>query len=74
MEELTKIINDLKARIELLERLVNLKNITIPDDGKIVVDKKVVDPTAENGRIYYNTASNKYKVTENGVWKTITTA
>ena len=74
MEELTKIINDLKARIELLERLVNLKNITIPDDGKIVVDKKAVDPAAENGRIYYNTAGNKYKVTENGVWKTITTA
>jgi hypothetical protein len=73
MDELIRIIKDLQARIEILERASTIRKITIPTDGKLVVDSQASDPTVENGRIYYNTATNKYKVCENGVWKTITT-
>ncbi len=74
MDELIRIIKDLQGRIEILERASTLRKITIPSDGKIVIDSQASDPPAENGRIYYNTAANKYKVCENGVWKTITTS
>ncbi len=74
MDELVKIIKDLQARIEILERASTVRKITIPSDGKLVVDSQASDPTAQNGRIYYNTVSNKYKVCENGTWKTITTS
>ena len=74
MEELIKIFTELKHRIELLERLISLSKIVIPTDGKLVVDSQTTDPTPENGRIYYNTNLNKYRVCENGVWKTVTTS
>lgn len=74
MEELIKIFTELKQRIELLERLISLSKIVIPTDGKLVVDSQIADPAPENGRIYYNTTLNKYRVCENGVWKTITTS
>lgn len=74
MEQLLAIINDIKKRLELLEGVVSLTNITIPNDGKLVVDKKASDPTAEKGRIYFNTTLNKYRVSEDGItFKTITT-
>ncbi|QQG43388.1 MAG: hypothetical protein HYW45_04330 [Candidatus Daviesbacteria bacterium] len=73
MEELIKIFTELKQRIELLERLIALSKIVIPTDGKLVVDLQTADPSPENGRIYYNTTLHKFRVCENGVWKTITT-
>lgn len=69
MDELVEIIETLKKRVGLLERLVALKNITIPSDGKFVVDSQIADPSIENGRIYYNTTSNKFRVCENGAWR-----
>ena len=73
MEELTQIIRELSKKVENLERLIDITNLVIPANGKLVVDKRSVDPTAENGKIYYNTTANKYKVCENGLWRTITT-
>lgn len=74
MDELIKIIQTMQDRIELLERANTITKVTIPSNGKLTVDSQTSDPPAENGRIYYNTATNKYKVCENGVWKTITTS
>jgi hypothetical protein len=73
MEEIVQIIKDLQTRVELLERLVDIKELVIPVDGKLVVDNRASDPPTEDGRIYYNTTTNKFKVCENGSWKTITT-
>jgi len=73
MEEIVKILKDLQMRVELLERLVDIKNLVIPVDGKLIVDIRASDPTAEDGRIYYNSVADKFKVCENGSWKTITT-
>lgn len=65
MDELRKLLEELKKRIVSLER-------TRP--SKIILEKLASDPTAEDGRIYYNTATDKMKVCENGVWKTVTTS
>lgn len=73
MEELIKIFTELKQRIELLERLISLSKVVIPIDGKLVVDSQSADPTPENGRIYYSTTLHKFRVCENGIWKTVTT-
>jgi hypothetical protein len=73
MEEIVQIIKDLQARVELLERLIDIKELVIPVDGKLIVDIRATDPSAEDGRIYYNSTADKFKVCENGSWKTITT-
>lgn len=74
MEELVELVQELNRRVDQLERQLDLKNIILPVDGKFVVDKKVADPTAEKGRIYFNTTLNKYRVSEDGItWRTITT-
>lgn len=70
---LIDIIRDISKRIESLEKRQNINEVTIPTGGKLVVDSLAADPTATTGRIYYNTVSNKFKVCENGAWKTITT-
>ncbi len=67
-------IKDLKDRLDSLERANQVKNIKIPTGGKIVVNAEASDPPVQNGKIYYNTTTNKYKVYENGTWKTITTS
>lgn len=77
IDDILKLVQEIlsiKKRLEVLERSLIIRTITIPTDGKLVVDSQASDPAAANGRIYYNTASNKYKVCENGVWKTITTS
>lgn len=75
MEELVLLVQTLQRRVEDLERLLDIRNVVIPDDGKLAVDKKSSDPIAEKGRIYFNTTLNKYRVSEDGVnWKTITTS
>ena len=42
-------------------------------DAEMVLPFFASDPTAIDGSIYYNTGTNKVKVCEDGVWKTITT-
>jgi len=74
MDELAQIIKELEKRIEALERKAELTKITIPSDGKLVVDSQASDPTAENGRIYYNTTTNTFKVCRNNTWYTISTS
>lgn len=67
-------IKDLKKRVQSLERASQIKNVKIPTGGRIVVNSEAADPPVQNGKIYYNTTTNKYKVCENGTWKTITTS
>jgi hypothetical protein len=71
MDELIKIINDLRKRIEVLERSSTARKVTIPIDGKLVVDSQTTDPTVQNGRIYYNTTTNKLRGCENGTWQNL---
>jgi len=73
MDELITIFEKLEERIELLERLISLSKIIIPPEGKLVVDFQSSDPPPENGRMYYNTTLHKFRVCENGTWKTVTT-
>lgn len=73
-KSLLEYIKKLEERIQALERASQIKNVKIPTGGKIVVNSVASDPPVENGKIYYNTTSNKYKVCENGTWKTITTS
>ena len=73
MEELVQIIMQLQKRVEALERQFVMRNVVLPNDGKLVLDKQAANPTAETARISYNTTSNKFVVCENGVWRTITT-
>lgn len=71
MDELLTIIKDLRKRIELLERSSTARKVTIPVDGKLVVDNQTTDPTAQNGRIYYNSTTNKLRGCENGSWQNL---
>ncbi len=73
-DDITQILKDLEKRIGSLERANQVKEVKIPSGGKIVVNSESADPPAENGKIYYNTTTHKFKVCENGVWKTITTS
>jgi len=73
MDEIVSILKSLLARVETLERNQSLSEVVIPTGGKLVVDSLSSDPPAQDGRIYYNTVTNKYKVCENALWKTITT-
>lgn len=69
MEEFVAILENLEKRIEALERLVSLREITIPQGGKLVVNTETSDPTGENGQIIYNSTTNKFRVYENGAWR-----
>lgn len=73
-KNLLEYIKKLEERIQALERASQIKNVKIPAGGKIVVNAEASDPPVENGKIYYNTTTNKYKVCENGIWKIITTS
>jgi hypothetical protein len=71
MNDFVKIIRDLQRRLEELERQVVIRVLKIPTDGKLVVDSQSSDPTVENGRIYYNTSSNKLRKCTNGAWSDV---
>lgn len=67
-------IKRLEARIQALERASQIKNVKIPSGGKLVVNIETSDPSAETGKIYYNSSTNELKVYKNGSWRTIATS
>lgn len=69
MEEWIKIIQDIRRRLEGLEKQQSLTKITVPTDGYLVLDSQAIDPPVANGRMYYNTTSQKIRKCEGGVWK-----
>ena len=74
-EELKKILVDFKKRIQRLENAVNLTKLIFPSDGTFVVPKMGSDPSSpQDGEIWYNTTSHKYKGQENGTIVTFTTS
>jgi hypothetical protein len=68
MQELIEIIERLENRIEVLEKLIDLKELVIPVDGKLVVDNRPTEPTGQNGRIFYDTTTDELKAYVNGAW------
>ncbi len=64
-------INDLEKRIAALERSSQIKNVKIPTGGKLVVNSESSDPPVENGKIYYNTSTNKLRKCVNGSWSDV---
>jgi hypothetical protein len=62
---------ELKSRLDSLERANQIKNIKIPTGGKFVVNAEASDPPVENGKIYYNTATNKLRKCMNGTWSDV---
>ena len=71
MDEFIKIIQDLKRRLEELERQVVIRVLKIPTNGKLVVDSQTSDPAVEDGRIYYNSTSHKLRKCTNGAWSDV---
>ncbi len=67
-------IKDLEQRIKSLEGASQIKSITIPSGGKFVLDVLAADPPVQNGRMYYNSTSNKIRKCEGGTWKNLETA
>lgn len=66
-----KIIKRLEDKVKTLEQNQELRNISIPTDGKLVVPSYASDPAggdSTNGQIYYNSATNKFRGYENGSW------
>jgi C1q domain len=61
-------IKGLEERIKSLEGGNQTRNLVIPTGGKFTVDTESADPTVENGRIYYNSTSKKYRVCKDGAW------
>jgi hypothetical protein len=75
MDEFIKIIKDLQRRIDIIERAIELRNISIPTDGYLIVKKVSSDPVSPyDGEIWYNTTSDTYKCSQDGVIKTFTTS
>lgn len=73
MDEFIRDIKDLRQRVEKLESNVELRNVVLSSDGKLVLDKHTGSPTAETARITYDTTANKFIVCENGIWRTVST-
>jgi len=70
-KDFIKIIKELEAKVKTLEQNQELRNISIPADGKLVVPTYTADPAgadSENGQIYYNSTTNKFRGYENGSW------
>lgn len=73
-KNLLEYIKKLEERVQTLERASQIKNVKIPAGGKLVINIQSSDPSAEIGKIYYNSATNELKVYKNGSWRNITTS
>lgn len=73
MDELLELLSDYKRRLEALEKKIDIKKITLPSDGKLVVPVVTADPgSPTNGQVWYNSTSHALKVYVNGVVRTVT--
>lgn len=75
MDKIIEILQSMERRIEALERQATINTITFPSDGKLVVPSMTSDPASPtDGELWYRSDTDVYKVRQNGVTKTITTA
>ena len=68
--DLPQIIKNILTEIELLKTQNKISNLTMPDNGVIVVPSFATDPTTySNGQMWYNTTSGLFKYVEGGTIK-----
>ena len=68
--DLTQIIKNILTEIELLKTQNKISNLTMPENGVIVVPSFATDPTTySNGQMWYNTTSGLFKYVEGGTIK-----
>jgi hypothetical protein len=70
LEEFSKQVLQMKRDITQLKQNI-LRNVVIPSDGKFILPHHSTNPTAENGKMYYNTTTHKARVCENGTWRDV---
>lgn len=64
-------IKKLEERVQALERASQIKNVKIPTGGKFVLNVESSDPPVENGKMYYNSTTNKIRKCANGAWSDV---
>jgi hypothetical protein len=73
IDQLVQLFRSLDKRLKVLERTQYVPKVTIPVEGYLIVDIQTADPaTVQNGRLFYNSTLNAFRVGVNGVWKTMT--
>ncbi|MDQ3098897.1 MAG: hypothetical protein M3Q44_04065 [bacterium] len=70
-KDLLQIIADLQKRVDALERSNQSKNIQIPSGGSLVLNGENSDPSVQNGKIYYNKTTHKFRKCTNGAWSDV---
>lgn len=73
MDEVVRIIQELRRNVDALMRAASIRNLTFPADGKLVIPVMTVDPdTPVNGQVWVNSTSSQLKVRIGGVTKVAT--
>lgn len=68
-------ILELKQKVRTLEQNTEIRGITFPSDGYLIIPVVTADPASpSNGEIWYNSITNKFKCYENSTVKTFTTS
>jgi hypothetical protein len=68
-------ILELKQKVRTLEQNTEIRGITFPSDGYLIIPVVAADPSSpSNGQIWYNSVSNTFKGYENGSVVTFTTS
>lgn len=74
VEELEGQLLELKKKIEDLQKVMGLRVVVFPPDGRIVVPVVSADPSSPvNGQIWYNSALGTFRVRQAGANRTIST-
>ena len=74
MDEIRSLLKNLRDRIEIIEKGIFIKKITIPTDGYFVIQKLTADPAGGaliEGMIWENTTTHHLKIYLNGSVQTI---
>ena len=72
MDQIRNILNDLKNRVENIEKGLVIKIITIASDGAFIPKVVSSDPgSPKNNEVWINSTSNQLKWNKSGTIKTI---
>lgn len=74
-KNLLQIVKDLESRVSKLETGIDIRNLTMPATGTLVIPVYAADPgTAVNGQVYYSSSLGKFRKYQAGAWKNFETA